>query len=262
MLPHHPIQVPSGIARVAGPEGDVGSAHRLDVLVLDQMQSWGWDDILFVECGDGWAAEEAWRRRRTRGHVVALDRSPGAIERASRLRGVVGRVEFATWDGRQLCQENEAFDQLISSFAFQRSPNPEALACEMLRVLRPAGELYALEAEIGSEGTRKLLTSAGFLDIDEFGHLSLRDRCTHRTNLRCSHPRARTAIRVSYPHNSSIKSLTFRRAMCAPREVGKYLSFTDARTPTPAFRRGPRPRSPVLEIDGHTCTQSIYSIHR
>jgi ubiquinone/menaquinone biosynthesis C-methylase UbiE len=139
----------------------------LDVLVLDQLQSWGWEDILFVECGDGWAAEEAWRRRRTRGHVVALDRSLPAIERASRLRGVVGRVEFATWDGRQLCQENEAFDQLISSFAFQRSPNPQALASEMLRVLRRGGELYALELEIAAGETRKLFASAGFIDIEE-----------------------------------------------------------------------------------------------
>jgi ubiquinone/menaquinone biosynthesis C-methylase UbiE len=139
----------------------------MDLLVLDQVRSWGWDDILFVECGDGWAAEEAWRRRRTRGHVVALDRSPGSIERASRLRGVVGRVEFATWDGRQLCQASDTFDQLISSFALQRSADPEALAREMLRVLRPGGELYALEPEPSAGETRTVLASAGFSEIEE-----------------------------------------------------------------------------------------------
>ena len=141
-------------------------SHHLDVLVLDQLQSWGWDDILFVECGDGWAAEEAWRRRLTRGHVVALDMSPGAIERARTLRGVPGRVEFATWDGRQLCHANEVFDQLISSFAFRHSPDPEALAHEMLRVLRPRGELYALEPESGAAQFRSLLTLAGFSDVE------------------------------------------------------------------------------------------------
>jgi ubiquinone/menaquinone biosynthesis C-methylase UbiE len=145
----------------------------MDLLVLDQVRSWGWDDILFVECGDGWAAEEAWRRRRTRGHVVALDRSPGLIERASRLRGVVGRVEFATWDGRQLCQTSDTFDQLISSFALQRSADPEALAREMLRVLRPGGELYALEPESSAGETRTVLASAGFLEIEQLaGSLS------------------------------------------------------------------------------------------
>jgi ubiquinone/menaquinone biosynthesis C-methylase UbiE len=139
----------------------------VDVLVLDQVQSWGWDDILFVECGDGWAAEEAWRRRRTRGHVVALDMSPRAIERARRLRGVPGQVEFATWDGRHLGQANDAFDQVISSFGLQHSPDPEALARDMLRVLRPRGELYAVEPESGATATRSLLKLAGFLEIEE-----------------------------------------------------------------------------------------------
>jgi ubiquinone/menaquinone biosynthesis C-methylase UbiE len=160
--------LPSGIKHSSdAAEGDAGFARQLDVLVLDQVQSWGWDEILFVECGDGWAAEEAWRQRRTRGHVVGLDMSPGAIERARRLRGVVGRVEFATWDGRQLCQANDMFDQLISSFALQHSPDPEALAREMLRVLRPRGELYALEPESSAAETRSLLTSAGFSEIEE-----------------------------------------------------------------------------------------------
>ena len=115
---HTPL--PSGIQHSSGAE----LAHRLDVFVLDQVQSWGWDDILFVECGDGWAAEEAWRRRRTRGHVVGLDMSPGAIKRARRLRGVVGQVEFATWDGRQLGHADTTFDQIVSSFAFRHSPDP------------------------------------------------------------------------------------------------------------------------------------------
>src|SRR6266446_2347848 len=103
----HPTHAPllSGIAHASdATAGDAGLARQLDVLLLDQVRSWGWDDMLFVECGDGWAAEEAWRRRRARGHVVALDMSPGAIERARTLRGVAGRVEFATWDGHELGQ--------------------------------------------------------------------------------------------------------------------------------------------------------------
>jgi ubiquinone/menaquinone biosynthesis C-methylase UbiE len=160
-------QLPSGIDHSRdGAEGDAGVARRLGVVVLDQMQSWGWDDILFVECGDGWAAEEAWRRRRTRGHVVALDRSPGAIERARRLRGVPGRVEFATWDGRLLGQADDLFDQIIANFALQHSPDPAALAREMLRVLRPQGELYALELESGAAGLQSLLTMAGFSEVE------------------------------------------------------------------------------------------------
>jgi SAM-dependent methyltransferase len=163
-----PNPLPSGAEHSSNSAVDgAGLAHHLDVPVLDQVQSWGWDDMLFVECGDGRAAEEAWRRRRARGHVVALDMSPRAIERARLLRGVTGWVEFATWDGRRLCQANDIFDQLICSFALQHSPDPEAHAREMLRVLRPRGELYALEPESNVGEARRLLAWAGFSEIAE-----------------------------------------------------------------------------------------------
>jgi hypothetical protein len=37
----------------------------------------------------------------------------------------------------------------------------------MVRVLRPRGELYAVEPESRAEETRSLLTSAGFSEIEE-----------------------------------------------------------------------------------------------
>src|SRR5882672_9519952 len=54
-----PIQTPfsSETARPRDSVEGAGSTHQLDVLMLDQVQHWTWDDILFVECGDGWAAE-------------------------------------------------------------------------------------------------------------------------------------------------------------------------------------------------------------
>jgi SAM-dependent methyltransferase len=163
---HAPL--PSGIqpSRSVAPDS-AGVAHQLELLALDQVRSWGWDNMLFLEFGDGWAAEEAWRRRRTRGHVVALDRSAGAIERACRLRGVAGQVEFATWNGRHLGDGGERFDQIISNFVFRQSPDPEALAREMLRVLKPLGELYALEPDASAGETRTLLTLSGFMEVED-----------------------------------------------------------------------------------------------
>ena len=122
--------------------------------------------MLFVECGDGWVAEEAWRRRRTRGHVVAVDMSCGAIERARELRGVTGQVEFGTWNGYRLYQDDGKFDQIISRFALQRSSDPAALAREMLRVLRPQGELYALEPASSADAVRQFLLMAGFSAVE------------------------------------------------------------------------------------------------
>jgi ubiquinone/menaquinone biosynthesis C-methylase UbiE len=149
---------------VAGP--GVSHARALDIHVLDQVQHWGWDEMLFVECGDGWVAEEAWRRRRTRGHVVAVDMSCGAIERARELRGVAGQVEFGTWNGYRLYQDDGKFDQIISRFALQRSSDPAALAREMLRVLRPQGELYALEPTSNADAVRQFLLMAGFSAVE------------------------------------------------------------------------------------------------
>jgi ubiquinone/menaquinone biosynthesis C-methylase UbiE len=142
-------------------------ARSFDTLVLDHVLRWGWEEMLFLECGDGWAAEEAWRRRLTRGRVVGLDMSPDAIECARRLRGVTGRVEFATWDGRQLFQHDGEFDQVIARFALQRSPEPAAVAHHLLRVLRPGGELYVVESEAGAGEVRDLLGTAGFAEIEE-----------------------------------------------------------------------------------------------
>ena len=50
---------------------------------------------MFVQCGDGWIAEEAWRRV-LKGFACGLDTSPRQVARASELRGVPGKLENKT----------------------------------------------------------------------------------------------------------------------------------------------------------------------
>src|SRR2546430_9635072 len=83
---------------------DVPARRGLDLLVLDHVRIQAWDRILFVECGDGWIAEEAWRRA-LRAYVCGLDTSldrssaPGSCARFagswSSCRGTAARFPFA-----------------------------------------------------------------------------------------------------------------------------------------------------------------------
>jgi len=115
-------------------------------LFLDQVPLKAWNRVLSVECGDGWAAEEAWRRM-GRGYVCGVDISGQMTELAARLRGVDGQLEFRTWDGGILPFSDGAFDTVIASFAFHRYADPLATLREMHRVLRPGGHVYLLEPD-------------------------------------------------------------------------------------------------------------------
>jgi len=65
------------------------------LLLLDLAPIRAWERLLFVQCGDGWIAEEAWRRV-LKGFACGLDTTPGHVARASELRGVPDKLEFRT----------------------------------------------------------------------------------------------------------------------------------------------------------------------
>lgn len=127
-----------------------GTRRDLDLLVLDTVSIRAWERLLFVECGDGWIVEEAWRRAR-RGYGCGLDMSSASVTRAAALRGVLGAVEFRTWDGRHLPWSARFFHQVVSTFALQRSADPAGLLRELRRVLRPGGYLYVIELDHAQE---------------------------------------------------------------------------------------------------------------
>ena len=153
--------------------------HELDLLVLEQLRLRALERLLFVQCGDGWAVEEAWRRV-TRSYVCGVDTSPTLVARAAALRGVPGKVEFDSWDGCRLPLADGSFDWVVSRFAFEQCSEPDTLLREIRRVLRGGGELYLLEVghDAGARGAvelQALLGHAGFVGVAEPALKEMRD---------------------------------------------------------------------------------------
>lgn len=140
------------------------------LLLLDQARIQAWQPLLFVECGDGWIVEEAWRRAR-RGYACGVDTSAALVARATALRGVTGALEFQTWDGSRLPCASGSFQFVMSTLSVHQLANPADVFREMYRVLQPGGDVYLIEslpdvaeslvamlAEVGFRGARGELT--------------------------------------------------------------------------------------------------------
>ncbi|PYP51722.1 MAG: hypothetical protein DMD45_07095 [Gemmatimonadetes bacterium] len=140
--------------------------RTLDLLVLDRVKIQAWDRILFVECGDGWIAEEAWRRA-VRAYVCGLDLSVALIALARQLREVPGKLEFRTWDRHRLPTPDGAFDRVVATFVPLGVVDPAALLRDVQRVLRPAGDVYLLYPAASEGELRRGLTRAGFTEPHE-----------------------------------------------------------------------------------------------
>ncbi len=120
---------------------NVAQGLSADLGLLENVRLRGCERLLFVDCGDGWLAEEAWRRM-VKGYVCGVDRSPRLVARATRLRGVRGKLEFATWDGRHLPYPDASFDSVVWRRDFGGWAEPAHVLCEMRRVVRAGGQVY------------------------------------------------------------------------------------------------------------------------
>jgi len=148
-----------------------GIAHDRDLGLLDAVQIHAFERLLFVGCGDGWIAEEAWRRG-VRVYVCGLDASPDLIAHATELRGLPGKLEFQTWDERQLPFPNGSFDRVFGIFTLRRALDAATLLDEMRRVLAPGGELCLLEHDGsspagGAAAVAAVLRRVGFGEAQE-----------------------------------------------------------------------------------------------
>jgi ubiquinone/menaquinone biosynthesis C-methylase UbiE len=154
--------------RVAGTAvtlADGATLRSAEFAIVDELRLWGGERLLFVECGDGWAAEEAWRRM-GKGCVCGVDRSSTLVARAARLRDVPGKLEFQTWDGRHLLHPDGWFDSVVFQADVGRWPQPASVLREMRRVARSEGEIYLVEVGASDGGSRtpdwaSLLDQAG-----------------------------------------------------------------------------------------------------
>jgi SAM-dependent methyltransferase len=137
--------------------------------LLDQVRLEAWDRVLFVECGDGWLVEEAWRRMR-RGRVHGLSTSPRLVDLAVQLRGVPGWVEFSTWGGEGFPLPDRSFDRVISCASLGSYREPSALLHEVGRVLRPGGDAYLFDGDPTPLTMPKALAAACLVEVQ-------RNRC-------------------------------------------------------------------------------------
>lgn len=125
------------------PREAVDTGYRdLDLRVLDCVKIQAWDHVLFVQCGDGWIVEEAWRRAQ-RAYACGLDTSPAQVDLARRLREVPGKLEFRTWDGYHLPVQDNAFGRVVVNLTGTEAP-AVAVLNEVRRALQPSGRAYLL----------------------------------------------------------------------------------------------------------------------
>ena len=139
-----------------------------DLRLLDAARIRASERLLFVQCGDGWIVEEAWRRL-LKGVACGLDTDPAQVARATELRGVPGKLEFKTWDGARLPCSSQSFNRVLSIFTLEECGDPAGLLREMHRVLQPGGEAFLLELQRQPGGTAftAALQVAGFHESHE-----------------------------------------------------------------------------------------------
>jgi ubiquinone/menaquinone biosynthesis C-methylase UbiE len=143
---------------------DLDGRRALDLFVLDRVKIQAWDRILFVQCGDGWIVEEAWRRA-VRAYVCGLDMSEAEVALATQLREVPGKVEFKTWDGQCLPVPDRAFDRVVAILAAAQVT--AALIRDLSRVLRREGDAYLLYPASADADIRTALAQTGWLRVRE-----------------------------------------------------------------------------------------------
>jgi SAM-dependent methyltransferase len=95
--------------------------------------------VLDVACGTGNAAIPA---ARTGAQVTGVDLTPEMLDVArSRARDAGVDIEWLEADAEDLPFEDRSFDVVLSTFGCMFAPRHEAVAEELVRVLRPGGRL-------------------------------------------------------------------------------------------------------------------------
>jgi ubiquinone/menaquinone biosynthesis C-methylase UbiE len=83
--------------------------------------------------------------------LTAIDWSPGMLRQAEAAARRLGRpVDLRTADAMDLPFEDAAFDCVVSTFSMCSIPDDRAALSEMVRVLRPGGELLLADHVVSS----------------------------------------------------------------------------------------------------------------
>lgn len=106
--------------------------------------------VLDVGCGNGAVTRDV--AMLTPGEVVALDHDPAMVAAARDTLAPLSNVKVAQGDAHRLDVPDASFDLVVSHLLFMWVKNPEQVAREMARVVRPGGTvLAAMEPDYGGK---------------------------------------------------------------------------------------------------------------
>jgi ubiquinone/menaquinone biosynthesis C-methylase UbiE len=119
-----------------------GPSHRLllECLTADDRR------ILDVGCGTGQFAACVLGRW-PRAQVWGLDLSASMLRRAAGRAAAAGRLHLVRGDSGRLPFADGSFDAVTCSHSFHHYPDPERVAAERHRVLRPGGRLFIIDGD-------------------------------------------------------------------------------------------------------------------
>lgn len=101
--------------------------------------------VLDIATGTGWAARSIADRGAT---VTGIDLGPGVIEAAKAL-STGADIDFRVGDAEALAFPDNHFDAVISTFGVMFARDPEAVAAELARVVRPGGRVSLANWAVG-----------------------------------------------------------------------------------------------------------------
>ena len=101
--------------------------------------------VLDIATGTGWAARSIAARGAA---VTGVDLGPGVIEAAKTLSNGAG-IDFRVGDAEALDFPDGHFDAVISTFGVMFARDPEAVASELARVVKPGGRVSLANWAVG-----------------------------------------------------------------------------------------------------------------
>ncbi len=101
--------------------------------------------VLDIATGTGWAARSIAARGAA---VTGIDLGPGVIEAAKQLSNGAG-IDFRVGDAEALDFPDHHFDAVISTFGVMFARDPEAVASELARVVKPGGRISLANWAVG-----------------------------------------------------------------------------------------------------------------
>jgi ubiquinone/menaquinone biosynthesis C-methylase UbiE len=126
------------------------------------------EEILEVGCGSGVLCRMIAPRLQPGGCVVGIDISAQFLHEARKYafqQGLDGQIEFECGAGESLPYPNATFDRAFAARLLLHAGDPDAVVCEMARVVRPGGSVVVMDWDFDSvvvdhpdrELTRRLL---------------------------------------------------------------------------------------------------------